>query len=602
MVELDKIICGDCLEELPSLPEDSIDAIVTDPPAGIAFMGKEWDKDKGGRDKWIAWMEEVAFGCLRVIKPGGHALVWALPRTSHWTGMAWENAGWEPRDKISHCFGSGFPKSLDIGKALSKRADSDIVLEIKLWLVEQFKNSGKTKTEINKECGFTAADYLKTEPGHDAGGRATWHLLLPYGEKWDIMKRVVGFGNEYDREIKKYGLIVSQRSNPKENREIYGKYSGIVSDYAATPAAKQWAGFGSAIKPAHEDWWLFRKPLDQPTIAANVLRWGCGGLNVDGCRIGYEVVDNGNLALNPHLRSHINGGNGGNIITHEDKRRVVIPNQSGRFPANLIWSHSPNCKRIGAKKVKGSTNHHKSDSSIWESGKERIGHDYVGPDGLEEVESWDCHPSCPSWQFAKAGERKTGDVNPHPNRSKAEFDQCKGIAVRTGTFKGDSGSAARFFQSCPFTEEDIPAFIYQSKASRAEREKGLEDFEHIAIGHNLSTNACARCGMRIKHNGSGKGCECGELRETIKLPTASKNHHPTVKPLSLMRYLCRLITPPGGTVLDPFAGSGTTCLAAKQEGFRFIGIEKEAEYAEIARRRIAAIPTSLSRWEEDARP
>ena len=93
MLELDRIICGDCLEVLKTLPEDSVDAIVTDPPAGIAFMGKEWDQDKGGRNAWIAWMSQVAGECLRVIKPGGHALVWALPRTSHWTGMAW-GRGW----------------------------------------------------------------------------------------------------------------------------------------------------------------------------------------------------------------------------------------------------------------------------------------------------------------------------------------------------------------------------------------------------------------------------------------------------------------------------------------------------------------------------
>jgi len=107
---------GDNLPILKTLADNSVDAIVTDPPAGIGFLGKEWDKDKGGRDKWIEWMAEVAAECLRVIKPGGHALVWALPRTSHWTATAWENAGWEPRDRICHIFGSGFPKSANISK------------------------------------------------------------------------------------------------------------------------------------------------------------------------------------------------------------------------------------------------------------------------------------------------------------------------------------------------------------------------------------------------------------------------------------------------------------------------------------------------------
>ena len=107
---------GDCLDRLKELEDDSIDSIVTDPPAGISFMGKDWDKNKGGKRQWIQWMREISKGCLRVIKPGGHALVWSIPRTSHWTGDAWEDAGWVVRNKIYHLFGSGFPKSRDLWK------------------------------------------------------------------------------------------------------------------------------------------------------------------------------------------------------------------------------------------------------------------------------------------------------------------------------------------------------------------------------------------------------------------------------------------------------------------------------------------------------
>lgn len=134
-----QLILGDCLEELKKLPENSVDSIVTDPPAGIGFMGKDWDHDKGGRDNWVSWMQEVAAECLRVLKPGGHALVWAIPRTSHWTATAWENAGFEVRDRIAHVFGSGFPKSLNIGKAVDKRKD---------WTkYEDFAGKLKTKRE-----------------------------------------------------------------------------------------------------------------------------------------------------------------------------------------------------------------------------------------------------------------------------------------------------------------------------------------------------------------------------------------------------------------------------------------------------------------------
>lgn len=182
------LYAGDCVQVLRTLPACSVDAICTDPPAGIAFMGKEWDKDKGGRDAWIAWLQEVAAECYRVIRPGGHALVWALPRTSHWTGMAWENAGWEPRDKIVHIFGSGFPKSLNVG-----------------------------------------------------------------------------------------------------------------------------GGLGTALKPASEDWWLFRKPLDG-TVAANVLKHGTGAINIDGCRV-----------------------------------------EGGRFPANVITDGSDEVEEVFPQNIKGGT-------------------------------------------------------------------------------------------------------------------------------------------------------------------------------------------------------------------------------------------------------
>lgn len=127
------LINGDCLIKLAELADNSVDSIVTDPPAGIAFMNKEWDKDKGGRDSWIKWMESISVECLRVLKPGGHALVWALPRTSHWTATAWENAGFEVRDKIAHVFGSGFPKSRDIWKS-----------DIQLIVEERLKQQGVT--------------------------------------------------------------------------------------------------------------------------------------------------------------------------------------------------------------------------------------------------------------------------------------------------------------------------------------------------------------------------------------------------------------------------------------------------------------------------
>jgi site-specific DNA-methyltransferase (adenine-specific) len=397
---------GDCLDVLKTLADCSVDAIVTDPPAGIAFMGKEWDRDKGGKADWIQWMQSVADQCLRVIKPGGHALVWAIPRTSHWTGTAWEDAGWQPRDKIYHIFGSGFPKSLDVSKAIDKAAGAE----------------------------------------REVVGRA----IRPDG----TTRETVG----------------GRESTPFVASAVDGD---AFITAPATEAAKQWEGWGTALKPAAEEWWLFRKP-PIGTIAANVLEHGTGGLNIDGCRVeggkrspGY--ADPGSVGPSAE-RSIYN--------SHDGIRRNCDETQ-GRFPANFIHDNSEQVLAL----------------------------------------------------FPEVGGGKFAERTTPANRADtySGFDGCSG-KVNAPNAYADTGSAARFF--------------YCAKASRDDRDEGLPIDQHSS--------------------------------------------HPTVKPTDLMRYLCRLITPPNGIVLDPFTGSGSTGKAAMAEGFRFIGIEREAEYIEIARARISA--------------
>jgi site-specific DNA-methyltransferase (adenine-specific) len=372
---------GDCLDILPTLEAGSVDAVVTDPPAGISFMGKDWDHDRGGRDSWIAWMNTIACECLRVVKPGAHALVWALPRTSHWTATAWEDAGWEVRDRVAHLFGSGFPKSLDVSKAIDKMAGAE-----------------REGVAIIKKTHFSGSD-LKTNNGWARPSHCN-----PDG----TVKRTMNVTT------------------------------------AATDAARQWKGWGTALKPAVEDWLLLRKPLIG-SVAENVLEWGTGGINIDACRIpitGQSPTAHRRIyGFTPNPERAVESEARGKMRDRSDPVKKAMPNASdniGRWPANLIH------------------------------------------DGSDEV--------------------------------LAGFPD-----------------AARFF--------------YCAKASRADREDGL--------------------------NGDG-------------------NHHPTVKPITLMRYLCRLITPPGGVVLDPFMGSGSTGKGAVLEGFRFIGCEIDQNYFDIARRRIEA--------------
>ena len=415
MIPLDTIIQGDCLEEMKKLPDRSIDAIVTDPPYELAFMGKKWDASG------IAYNVDMWGECLRVLKPGGHLLAFGGARTYHRMACAIEDAGFEIRDSLHWVYSQGFPKSLDISKAIDKaaKAEREIIGEI-----DKLQSYGNGANSV-------------------------------YGDGPDKHHRM---------------LITSP----------------------STPEAKQWSGYGSALKPAHEPIVLARKPLDGCTIAENVLRWGCGGLNVDGCRIDTKGEKLSCSTSPPFAK--------GLTLHKSSTPRIERDGHvGGRWPANFIHSGD----------------------------------------------------ECILAEFAKAGKskstsslrKKAGSHN--GNEAWATIANPK-IDVYGGF--SDQGTPARFFMSCEFTPADYAPIVYYAKASKSDRGEG--------------------------------------------------NTHNTVKPTSLIRYLCRLITPPGGTILDPFAGSGTTCLAALQEGFHYIGIEKEPEYCEIARKRVVAVPARLDRWAE----
>lgn len=392
------LIHGDCLEQLRGLPSDSVDSLVTDPPAGIAFMGKEWDEDKGGRKQWVAWMTEVMAEALRVLKPGAHGLVWALPRTSHWTATALEDAGFEIRDVVTHLFGQGFPKSLDISKAIDKAAGAEREVV------------GKNPNHRSDAGKVHATGTMCGEP-HTGDGSIT---------------------------------------------------------APATDDAKTWSGWGTALKPASEHWILVRKPCSEKTVAANVLKWGVGGVNIDGCRIG-----DGQDRTGGGIRKASQAGTDTLALAMDQAARPT----GGRFPANLVLDEE------AAAALDAQTKH------------------------------------------TRAG-KPAGTGKSTTNRGVSLI----GMGGVESTAYSDSGGASRFF--------------YCAKVSPSER---------------------------------------GE-----------DNKHPTVKPQKLMRYLIRLITPPGGVVLDPFTGSGSTGVAAITEGFLFIGIEKENEYASIAETRLEVHKSTIT--------
>jgi site-specific DNA-methyltransferase (adenine-specific) len=373
------------------MPDDSIDAIVTDPPYGLNFMGQKWDTDTPKVD--------VCKELLRVLKPGGHLIMFAGSRTYHRTATAVEDAGFEIRDQLLWLYGSGFPKSHNISKAIDKDAGA------------------------NRDNSATAP---------------------------------------------------------------------------TTPEAQQWEGWGTSLKPAHEPAVLARKPLDGRVID-NVLKHGTGGLNVDACRVEVshdDPVNNAKYHAKPSVAY-------GKFASKENNEVRDMTPDGGRWPANLCHDGSdevthefPNTK----------------------SGKMKAGHPYGRGDG-QNVYS-----------------KLTGETKNDTH--------------------GDSGSAVRFF--------------YCAKASRSERNAGLDGF--VSKPHGTYA--------QDKWSRENMGNTPDANRKLVK------NHHPTVKPIALMRWLCRLVTPLGGTILDPFMGSGSTGCAAVLEGFDFVGIDMEPEYVDIARARI----------------
>jgi site-specific DNA-methyltransferase (adenine-specific) len=246
---------GDCIDILPTLDAESVDSIVTDPPYGISFMGKKWDYDVPSVDVWRE--------CFRVLKPGGHLLSFAGTRTQHRMAVNIEDAGFEIRDMIAWVYGSGFPKSLNIGKAVDKLQGNEREVS---GYEERFGREGR-----KAKCGFKE-EYVGASGTQDQS--AMKPIMLPVSEE-----------------------------------------------------AKQWEGWGTALKPAHEPICMARKPLAEKTVAENCLKWGTGGINIDESRVGNELI--------PAQKR-------GNAVNVSFQSGGFTEEHTGRFPANLILSWNEN--------------------------------------------------------------------------------------------------------------------------------------------------------------------------------------------------------------------------------------------------------------------
>jgi DNA modification methylase len=496
------VICGDCIEVMKRFPDNFIDACVTDPPYGLEFMGKEWDS----------------------FKETGNSRLFHSPDRESARGFGAKDGGTPIR-------------------ALPRFAiDMHVYQEwCRSWALELFRVMkpgayllafGATRTYHRLACAIEDAGFEIVDSVHYLYG-----VGFPKGH--NIRK---GMERKFFFERMSKSERAHYDSLDIKEKAIYVE-KGIVSSGIREEVRKIIDDIGligdpnTALKPAHEPIVLAQKTREG-TYVNNVLKWGVGAMNIDGCRVAVNPdVDTVGKTTDRGKRITETWEEGSGFKNEQNQMAGVLP--SGRYPANLILSHSPECKLIKSGKQKISS---KERDRFLKTGEKPFGHHGIYGDGMRasteidyddsEPEVWACVEGCP-----------VRTLNEQSGNSKSSPVGFKGVAWKhSGNTKdemtplewqrtfNDSGGAARFF--------------YCAKPSTRERNAGLN----------------------------------GE-----------RNAHITVKPISLIRYLVRLITPRGGVVFDPFLGSGTTAIAAENEGCRWFGCDISKEYCEIAEKRIAAL-------------
>lgn len=537
-----QLFLGDCRDVLPTLADCSVDSIVTDPPYELGFMGKSWDRSG------IAYQVEVWRDCLRVLKHGGHLLAFGGSRTYHRLACAIEDAGFEIRDQIQWLYGSGFPKSLNIQQAINK---------------------------AERGCPQGTADPLS--PNH--------------------------------------GKFKSGCSHDNEKGRGFGAGAGaFMAEFSEGRGDDEgeWNGWGTALKPAHEPIVMARKPIEG-TVAENVLKHGTGGINVDGCRVGTDTERGDRYNGKPP------SANGGNRIFATNQYQIEpwdVP--AGRWPANVIHDGSGEVVSLFPETTSGDLSiGHKRGSGVssWDGGGGIIAQDYGGDsgsaarffyvakaskedreEGLNGLVSimiqW---PKCDTNTIAGVNEvRLLVDTDRLPLRATVECGtQHRSVIAWSMSWFG-SELMALYQRECKSTTKMKTSSIIASRI--------LNSLIRYLTNESIAVVKCATAnGGSLA--GSAESSEKYLLTtnvktasvlgvESVRLPAQltisasdARNFHSTVKPTDLMRYLVRLVTPPNGTVLDPFGGSGSTAKACAMEDFKAILIEKELEYCEIAMRR-----------------
>lgn len=560
------IIHSDCLAALREMPADSVDAIVTDPPYGLSFMGRKWDYDVPSTEIWAE--------CLRVLKPGGHLLAFAGTRTQHRMAVRIEDAGFEIRDMIAWVYGSGFNKVGYIkdgggqhvrkgwGGSL-KPALEPITMARKplgtcatnvLQMVESQLRERGVRGEIlwKPESASGAARSKKTT------NSGSTRPLEPSGTS---AKAADGRGTQ---------SVEQQSPKSSERHGISGlnptlggseSFHGFTTSGCENPLSPPTAGSA----PAAESVSVISSPSTTSTEEEHSTENKFTGRSTHNCAEKDSRLDTASFA---GIATGLTGSMGTAHISRDSEGFFLWPKGLPEFvpgspltvAANVL-AHGTGALNIDGCRVEptGESRERVGEASQDRRYPENGGTDFAATPGVRGGDPASRWPA----NLIHDGSDEVAGLFPMQTSGSRAPGVRKGMGFHGAdgdggpAVEGSSGSAARFF--------------YCAKASKKDRDGGLEGFAKSSGGMVGNTS-----GQHITRRDAGYQVA----------PRA--NNHPTVKPTDLMRYLCRLVTPPGGVVLDPFMGSGSTGKAAVQEGFRFVGIEREAEYVEIARARIDA--------------
>lgn len=522
-----EVVVGDCTETLAALEPESFDSVVCDPPYGIGVLGHEWDSPDRARSRrdcaeeasggssdpaderasgegpsgsraFQRWCEQWGREALRVLKPGGHALVFGSTRSGHRMVSGLEDAGFVPRDTIHWTYGNGMPKGLNISLA--------------------FDEDERRRRERAARTALTAAGYPHTVWWDDLPGDvrpvAAAAGVLADGPPPTATRPptgdAAGDGTRPSVWRKPQWVAEADRRMPD------GQTGPPISDDAVL-----WDGWFSVLKPSHELVLVARKPLAD-ALHRNVAVHGTGALNIDGCRVPHAGAADlaESTGKNLHSRYAAAGQRRADLYSGDFPPARDYDGTAGRYAPNTVLTHAAQCVRTGSGTVRtGTAVCRNSDGTRAQrvttspSKVVKIDQGYADTDGLERIDVWDCAPSCPA------------------------------AALDGSASEGDRPS--RFFPTFAWDPDldAVPPVRYVAKPRSDERDAGI--------------------------------------------PDGTANTHPAVKPVALCRWLVRLVTPPGGRVLDPFSGSGTVGVAAVLEGLSYLGVDESPEYVAVGRHRIA---------------